>query len=90
MTATYWEIGRRIVEFEQGGSDRTAYGDALIKRLGEDLSARFGRGFAWRNLTSRCERSTSHGRRIGFRRRCLQNLYPSILRLWSQPSLPAT
>jgi hypothetical protein len=51
MTATYWEIGRRIVEFEQGGSDRTAYGDALIKRLGEDLSARFGRGFAWRNLT---------------------------------------
>ena len=27
MTATYWEIGRRIVEFEQGGQERAAYGD---------------------------------------------------------------
>ena len=45
MTATYWEIGRRIVEFEQGGQDRAAYGQALLKRLSADLSARFGRGF---------------------------------------------
>ncbi|MFL9998649.1 PDDEXK nuclease domain-containing protein [Paraburkholderia sediminicola] len=51
MTATYWEIGRRIVEFEQGGEDRAAYGEALIKRLGADLSQRFGRGFGWRNLS---------------------------------------
>ena len=26
MTATYWEIGRRIVEFEQGGKRRAEYG----------------------------------------------------------------
>ncbi|MCO6427157.1 YhcG family protein [Nitrosomonas communis] len=50
MTATYWEIGRRIVEFEQGGQDRAAYGEAMIKRLGADLSRQFGRGFGWRNL----------------------------------------
>ena len=50
MTATYWEIGRRIVEFEQGGEGRAAYGEALIRRLGIDLSQRFGRGFGWRNL----------------------------------------
>jgi predicted nuclease of restriction endonuclease-like (RecB) superfamily len=50
MTATYWDIGRRIVEFEQGGSDRAAYGDALIRRLGVDLGQQFGRGFGWRNL----------------------------------------
>lgn len=50
MTATYWEIGRRIVEFEQGGEGRAAYGEALIRRLGTDLSQRFGRGFGWRNL----------------------------------------
>jgi predicted nuclease of restriction endonuclease-like (RecB) superfamily len=50
MTASYWEIGRRIVEFEQGGEGRAAYGEALIKRLGTDLSQRFGRGFGWRNL----------------------------------------
>lgn len=51
MTASYWEIGRRIVEFEQGGKERAAYGEALIKRLGEDLTHQFGRGFGWRNLT---------------------------------------
>lgn len=26
MTATYWELGRRIVEFEQGGEKRAGYG----------------------------------------------------------------
>jgi hypothetical protein len=51
MTAAYWEVGRRIVEFEQGGEGRAGYGEALIKRLGEDLSRRFGRGFGWRNLS---------------------------------------
>lgn len=50
MTAAYWEIGRRIVEFEQGGQDRAAYGQALLKRLSADLSARFGRGFGVVNL----------------------------------------
>ncbi len=51
MTASYWEIGRRIVEYEQGGQDRAAYGHDLLKRLGTDLSRQFGRGFGWRNLT---------------------------------------
>jgi predicted nuclease of restriction endonuclease-like (RecB) superfamily len=50
MTASYWEIGRRIVEFEQAGKERAEYGQALLKRLSADLSARFGRGFSERNL----------------------------------------
>ena len=50
MTATYWEIGRRIVEFDQGEQDRAGYGQALIKRLSADLSRRFGRSFSERNL----------------------------------------
>jgi len=50
MTATYWEIGRRIVEFEQGGADRATYGDALVERLAKDLTQRFGRGFSRQNL----------------------------------------
>ncbi len=52
MTATYWEIGRRIVEVEQRGSRQAGYGDVLIKRLATDLTARFGRGFSWRNLSN--------------------------------------
>lgn len=50
MTATYWAVGRRIVEFEQGGQERAAYGEALIVRLSADLTARFGRGFSRQNL----------------------------------------
>jgi predicted nuclease of restriction endonuclease-like (RecB) superfamily len=50
MTATYWEIGRRIVEFEQGGKKRAGYGEELLKRLSEDLAAQFGRGFSVQNL----------------------------------------
>ncbi len=50
MTATYWEIGRRIVQSEQAGEKRAEYGELLIKRLAKDLSASFGRGFGPRNL----------------------------------------
>lgn len=50
MTATCWEIGRRIVEFEQGGSEKAEYGEQLIDRLSQDLTSRFGRGFGRRNL----------------------------------------
>ncbi len=50
ITATYWEIGRRIVEFEQGGSKKAEYGEQLIDRLSNDLTKRFGRGFKRRNL----------------------------------------
>jgi hypothetical protein len=50
MTVTYWEIGRRIVEHEQRGKARAAYGEALIDRLATDLAARFGKGFSQTNL----------------------------------------
>lgn len=52
MTASYWEIGRHIVEFEQGGEARAEYGKALLTRLSADLSARFGRGFGVDSLES--------------------------------------
>lgn len=50
MTASYWEIGRRIVEAEQRGKQRAGYGEQLIARLSADLSAQFGRGFSADNL----------------------------------------
>ena len=50
MTATYWEIGRRIVELEQGGEKRAEYGAAVITRLSEDLTARYSKGFSESNL----------------------------------------
>lgn len=50
MTATYWEIGRRIVEGEQKGAGRAEYGTRLIRRLSRDLTDKFGRGFGVVNL----------------------------------------
>jgi predicted nuclease of restriction endonuclease-like (RecB) superfamily len=50
LTATHWEIGRRIVEFEQEGKQRAEYGEQLLARLSQDLTARFGRGFGVDNL----------------------------------------
>jgi len=50
LTATYWEIGRRIVEFEQGGKARAEYGEGLLKALSRDLTSRHGRGFSRANL----------------------------------------
>ena len=50
MTASYWEIGRRIVEAEQKGKRRAGYGEQLIERLSLDLTLQFGRGFSRQNL----------------------------------------
>ncbi|RXK82715.1 DUF1016 domain-containing protein [Chlorobaculum sp. 24CR] len=47
---TCWEIGRHIVEFEQGGQARAAYGKKLLPRLAESLTREFGKGFDDRNL----------------------------------------
>lgn len=51
MTATYWDVGRRIVEAEQKGKRRADYGEQLIERLAKDLTVIFGRGFGMVNLT---------------------------------------
>gem|GEM_PF-3164481 len=47
---TNFEIGRRIVEHEQQGSERAEYGKALLKELSAELTAEFGRGFSRSNL----------------------------------------
>src|ERR1700694_3101836 len=50
MTASYWEIGRRIVQFEQVGAERAEYGEAWLSQLAVDLTRQFGRGFSQPNL----------------------------------------
>ena len=50
MTATYWFIGRHIVEFEQQGKARAEYGEELLKRMATDLATRFGKGYSLTNL----------------------------------------
>ncbi|MES1180575.1 MAG: PDDEXK nuclease domain-containing protein [Verrucomicrobiota bacterium] len=50
LTATYWEIGRRIVEYVQAGEARAEYGEEVLERLARDLTKKFGRGFTRDNL----------------------------------------
>lgn len=50
MIATYWNIGKRIVEEEQQGKSRADYGKRLIEALAYELSNEFGSGFSKRYL----------------------------------------
>ncbi len=50
MLHTYWNIGRMIVEEEQGGSARAVYGEKLIPTLANQLTVDFGKGFTVSNL----------------------------------------
>jgi predicted nuclease of restriction endonuclease-like (RecB) superfamily len=47
---TYWQIGRHIVEFEQGGAKRARYGSDLLPKLSKDLSILHGKGFSLSNI----------------------------------------
>ena len=50
MVHTYFEIGRMIVEDEQQGKERAAYGKAVLKDLSIRLTEKFGKGFSVDNL----------------------------------------
>jgi predicted nuclease of restriction endonuclease-like (RecB) superfamily len=49
---TNFEIGRKIVEKEQKGTQRAEYGKKILKELADKLCAEFGTGFSERNLRS--------------------------------------
>lgn len=50
MVYTYYEVGRIIVEHEQEGEERAAYGKGLLKSISKRLSKDFGKGFSIDNL----------------------------------------
>ena len=50
LLQTYWQIGKYIVEFEQGGSEKSRYGSELLDRLSKDLTLELGKGFSRSNL----------------------------------------
>ena len=50
MVEAYWLMGKRIVEEEQQGNERAAYGEEILKTLSFELTNEFGKGFSERNL----------------------------------------
>ena len=72
MVYTYYEIGRQIVEEEQGGRKRAGYGDRVIAELSRRLAARYGRGWSPRTLASMKSFYLIYSERVICKRR-LQN-----------------
>lgn len=52
MTETYWTIGKYIVEFEQDGQAKSAYGSGLLTALSKELMLRLGKGYSRPNLNN--------------------------------------
>lgn len=50
LVKTYWEIGRRIVEYEQKGKEKAEYGSKLFETLAKDLRQKYGKGFSRSNI----------------------------------------
>lgn len=50
LVNTYWQVGRHIVEYEQGGNARAEYSKGVINYLAEHLKREFGAGFNATNL----------------------------------------
>lgn len=50
MLHAYWQIGKYIIEFEQGGNIKAEYGKHLLEKLSKDLILRYGKGFSRSNL----------------------------------------
>ena len=49
MLSLYWNIGKVIMEIQQG-DERASYGDAVLDKLSQKLTNEFGKGFSKRNL----------------------------------------
>lgn len=49
MLNLYWNIGKIIMEIQQG-NERASYGDAVLEKLSKKLTNEFGKGFSSRNL----------------------------------------
>lgn len=50
LTTSYWTIGKRLIQDEQQGESRAAYGQKTLNRLAEDLNNLYGKGFGRANL----------------------------------------
>lgn len=50
LLATYWQVGRIIVEHEQNNQERAIYGRQTLKELSKELTKEFGRGFSVSNI----------------------------------------
>jgi predicted nuclease of restriction endonuclease-like (RecB) superfamily len=77
MVEAYWQIGRRIVEEEQKGEDRAAYGKKLLQALAQQLTQEFGKGFSVSNLEYMRKFYLTYGTRLPTKSQTLSGILPA-------------
>lgn len=85
--ATYWNIGRRIVEEEQHGEERAKYGTKLITNLSKELTQEYGSGFSYRSLNDYRRFYLSFSD-LEILHTCVHNLTWSHLRIIMRETMP--
>jgi predicted nuclease of restriction endonuclease-like (RecB) superfamily len=83
---TCWEIGRHIVEFEQGGLPRAEYGSRLLQILASSLAEEFGRGFDTSNLRYMRLFYQAFPKRDALRHELSWTHYRTLLRVEEEPA----
>jgi len=81
MVQTYWQIGQKIVEDEQGGMKRAAYGKQVLQDLSRRLSEEFGAGFDVSNLRNMRQFYLHFPIRDALRRELSWSHYRSLIRI---------
>ena len=80
MVLAYWEMGRLIVEDEQAGNRKAAYGKSVIKDLSARLTADFGPGFSEQGLRNYRQFFLTFPIRASLRRELTWSHYKLIIR----------
>jgi predicted nuclease of restriction endonuclease-like (RecB) superfamily len=78
---TYWEVGRHLVEFEQGGTERAEYGKGVLKAVSAELTREFGKGFDITNLRHMRQFYLSFPIRDAVRRELSWTHYRSLIKV---------
>ena len=81
MVQTYWLIGQKIVEDEQGGQKRAAYGKQVLPELARRLGEEFGRGFSIQSLSNYRQFYLTFPNFSAVRRNLTWTHYKSLLRI---------
>src|SRR3989338_7381549 len=50
LVKTYWEIGKRIVQYENENKEFAGYRSKLFELIAKDLRAKYGKGFSRSNV----------------------------------------
>ena len=81
MVQTYWQIGRLIVEDEQGGEKRAAYGQRVLADLSKRLTDEFGGGFSMQSLWNYRQFYVTFSIPSALRRELTWTHYKSLIRI---------